>query len=142
MTVHSQLLCRVRTNSCTTEDIDTLKYRVILSDALNYPTQALHVYRLNADVDKRNALMLDNLTPQSAQYTIKAKDDRAGQTSHISLSVVSNKRSETGGLHLCWCIFVGAPTKIFKPHSQISRLGMWTICFPIYTKILFIGLFF
>ena len=40
------------------------------------------------------------------------------------------------------CVRVGAPAKIFKPHSQISRLGMWTICFPIYTKGLFIGLFF
>ena len=99
MTIHSQSYCAVRTNSCTTDDIDTLKSRVILSDALNYPTQALHVYRLNADVDKCNALMLDNLTPQSAQYTIKAKDARAGQTSHISLSAVSDKRSETGGLH-------------------------------------------
>ena len=26
---------------------------------------------------------------------------------------------------------VGKPQKIFKPHSQISRLGMWTICFHI-----------
>ena len=36
---------------------------------------------------------------------------------------------------------VGEPRKIFKPHSQISRLGMWTICFPIYTKGFFIGVF-
>ena len=104
----SELLCRVRTNSCTTDDIDTLKSRVILSDALNYPTQALHVYRLNADVDKRNALMLDNLTPQSAQYTNKAKDARAGQTSHISLSAVSDKRFETGGLHGILKLAIGA----------------------------------
>ena len=41
-----------------------------------------------------------------------------------------------------WVVRVDAPRKIFKPHSQISRLGMWTICFPIYTKGLFIGLFF
>ena len=30
-----------------------------------------------------------------------------------------------------WVVRVGAPRKIFKPHSQISRLGMWTICFAI-----------
>ena len=48
------------------------------------------------------------------------------------------------GLLLCVCLFVLCEyqmvhmggeswhaTKIFKPHSQISRLGMWTICFPI-----------
>ena len=44
----------------------------LAADAVNYPTQALHVYRLNADVDTRNTLMLNNLAPQSAQYTIKA----------------------------------------------------------------------
>ena len=41
-----------------------------------------------------------------------------------------------------WVVRVGMPQKIFKPHSQISRLGMWTICFPIYTEGLLIGLFF
>ena len=57
----SELLCRVRTNSCTSDDIKTLKSREIAADAVNYPTQALHVYRLNADVDTRNILMLNNL---------------------------------------------------------------------------------
>ena len=66
----SELLCRVRTNSCTSDDIRTLKSREIAADAVNYPTQALHVYRLNANVDTRNILMLNNLAPQSAQYTI------------------------------------------------------------------------
>ena len=95
----AELLCRVRTNSCTSEDLETLKSREIAPDIANYPTQALHVYRLNTDVDSRNALMLDNLAPQSAQYTVKAIDSIAGQTSHICLSRLSDKRSETGGLH-------------------------------------------
>ena len=30
-----------------------------------------------------------------------------------------------------WVVRVGEPQKIFKPHSQISKLGMWTICFHI-----------
>ena len=94
----TELLCRVRTNSCTSEDLETLKSREIAPDIANYPTQALHVYRLNTDVDSWNALMLDNLAPQSAQYTIKAIDSIAGQTSHIFLSRLSDKRSETGGL--------------------------------------------
>ena len=94
----SELLCRVRTDSCTSEDIQTLKSREITPDDVNYPTQALHVYRLNSDVDSRNALMLDNLAPQSQQYTIKASDSIASQTGHISLSTLSEKISETGGL--------------------------------------------
>ena len=107
MTVHSQSY-RVRTNSCTSDDIDTLKSRIIQSDAGSYPTQALHVYRLNVDVDSHNALMLDNLAPQSEQYTIKARDARAGQTTHISLSAISDKRSETGGLHGIVKLAIGA----------------------------------
>ena len=98
----SELLCRVRTSSCTSEDIRTLKSCEI---AANYPTQALHVYRLNADVDTRNTLMLNNLAPQSSQYTVKAIDSVAGQTSHISLS---DKRSETGGLHSTLKLAIGA----------------------------------
>ena len=31
-----------------------------------------------------------------------------------------------------WVVRVGAPQNIFKPHSQISRLGMWTICLFIF----------
>ena len=104
----SELLCRVRTNSCIPDDIRILKSREIPVDAANYPTQALHVYRLNADVDTRNTVMLNSLAPQSAQYTIKATDSVAGETSHISLSSLSDKRSETGGLHGTLKLAIGA----------------------------------
>ena len=104
----SELLCRVRLNSCTHQDIQTLKSREIASDTLNYPNQALHVYRLNIDVDSHNALMLDSLAQKSAQYTIKAHDSVSGQTSHISLPTLSDKRSETGGLHGKLTLAIGA----------------------------------
>ena len=71
--------------------------KVIHSNLGNAPTQALHVYRLNVDVDSRNALMLGNLAPQSSQYIIKARDARAGQTAHICLSAISDNVL-TGGL--------------------------------------------
>ena len=48
-----------------------------------------HAYRLNADVDYRNSLMLNNLAPESQQYTMKASDAIAG---HICLSNLSEKR--------------------------------------------------
>ena len=104
----SELLCRARTNSCTPDDIRTLKSREIPVDAADYPTQALHVYRINADVDTRNTVMLNSLAPQSAQYAIKAIDSVAGETSHISLSSLSDKRSETGGLHGTLKLAIGA----------------------------------
>ena len=43
--------------------------------------------------------MFNALAPESEQYTIKACDAIAGQTSHIDLSTLSEKRMETGGLH-------------------------------------------
>ena len=104
----SELLCRVRTNSCTSDDTKILKSRETAADAPDYPTHALHVYRLNADVDDRNSHMLNSLAPQSAQFSIKAIDSVAGQTSHISLSSLSDKRSETGGLHGTLKLAVGA----------------------------------
>ena len=55
----SEPLCRVRTNSCTSDDVKIPKSHEIPADTANYPTQALHVYRLN--VDKRNSLMLNKL---------------------------------------------------------------------------------
>ena len=58
--------------------------------------------RLNADVDYRNSLMLNNPSPESQQYTMKASDAIAGQTSHICLSNLSEKRSETGGSIHCF----------------------------------------
>ena len=36
----------------------TLKSREITADTPNYPNDALHVYRLNVDVDSRNTVML------------------------------------------------------------------------------------
>ena len=52
--------------------------------------------------------MLNKLVPQSAQYTVKAIDSVAGQTCHISRSSVSDKRSETGGLHSTLKLAIGA----------------------------------
>ena len=90
-TAFSELLCRMRTNSCTSKDFQTLKSREIQPAMVNYPSTALHVYRLNVDVDSQNALMLDKLTSSNEQYTIHANDSIAGQTSHICLSTLSDK---------------------------------------------------
>ncbi len=103
-----ELLCRIRTADCTERDLAILKSRELSPDMPNYPKQALHVYRLNVDVDKRNCLMLNDLAPESQQYSIEACDAVAGQTRHIDLSSLSDKRSETGGLHSILKLAVGA----------------------------------
>jgi len=72
------------------------------------PNHALHVYRVNVDVDSRNELMLNNLAAETEQYAIKACDAVAGQTTHIALSSLSEKRSEAGGLQSTLKLAVGA----------------------------------
>ena len=52
--------------------------------------------------------MLNKLAPQSAQYIIKTSDSIAGQTSHISFTGLSDKRSETCGLHSRLKLAIGA----------------------------------
>ena len=67
-----ELLCRVRTATHTEQDIDMLRSREISPDTSSYPTDALHVYRLNVDVDDHNKNMLNAFAPPSQQYCIKA----------------------------------------------------------------------
>ena len=104
----TELLCRVRLGKCTPGDLEILKSRVVTPDSPDYPHNALHVYRLNADVDRRNSFMLNSLAPEDQLYAIKASDAVAGQTRHIDLSRLSNKRSETGGLHDVLKLAIGA----------------------------------
>ena len=54
--------------------------------------------------------MSNSLAPNSAQYTIRAIDSVAGQSSHISLTRLSSKRTETGGLHGTLKVAIGAPS--------------------------------
>ena len=49
-----------------------------------------------------------SLAPENQQYVIEASDAVAGQTRHIDLSHLSNKRSETGGLHGVLKLAIGA----------------------------------
>ena len=91
-----ELLCRVRTAECTIDDLSVLKSREIASDTSNYPNHVLHVYRLNVDVDSRNGIMLNALAPESEQYY------------NIGLSTLSNKRTDTGGLHSVLKLAIGA----------------------------------
>ena len=46
-----QLLCRVRTATCTDEDIKVLESRIITDDHPGYPHDALHVYARSAGAD-------------------------------------------------------------------------------------------
>ena len=104
--VFTELLCRVRVNQCTEEDIRILKSRVTEPTSPDYPVDALHVYRLNKDVDERNDEMLNKLASNDQQFIIKACDSTSGR--HIDLSNVSDKRSDTGNLPTLLKLAIGA----------------------------------
>ena len=94
----AQLLCRVRTATCTEDDIKVLQSRVIEDDHPNYPNNSLHVYRLNVDVDKQNISKLQDLAPEEEHVVIHAIDSTMDKhTQQLNLTMPSSK-SHTGGL--------------------------------------------
>lgn len=94
----AQLLSRVRTCSCTDEDIDTLRSRNIEDDDPNYPQDSIHVYRLNVDVDKQNLLKLHDLAPEEQHVIIHAIDSsKDKRTQQLNLTMPTSK-TNTGGL--------------------------------------------
>ena len=104
----AELLCRVRTASCTSDDIAVLESRVVSPHSPDYPTEALHVYKLNADVDEHNDCMLRRIPSTVRRFAVKASDAATGQTKHIDLASLPTRRTETGGLHGVLNIAVGA----------------------------------
>ena len=70
----AELLCRVRKAQCTEQDIEVLSSRSVTDDDPEYPSQSLHVYSRNANVDVQNTKMLNQLTPEDHQLAIKAID--------------------------------------------------------------------
>ena len=89
----AKLLCCIQTASCT-EDLALLRSRIITDDDPQYPTQALHVYSCNADVDI-NTKMLNLLVPKEQQVTIKAIDH--AKDTRIDVTMPKSK-ANTGGL--------------------------------------------
>ena len=55
----------MRTAEYTNDGLSVLQSREIFPDSPNYPNHALHVYRLNVDVDTQNNLMFNALAPES-----------------------------------------------------------------------------
>ena len=103
----TELLCRVRKAKCTEQDIEVLSSRSITDDD-PYPSQSLHVYSRNANVDVQNTKMLNQLTPEDQQVAIKAIDQ--AKDTHTSLLDVTmpTSKANTGGLVGVLRLAVGA----------------------------------
>ena len=63
-------LCRLRTATCTEDDIKVLESRIIKDNHLNYPDDTLHVYPRNPHADDQNNLKLWELAPEEQHVVI------------------------------------------------------------------------
>lgn len=107
----ADMLCRIRTGTHTAEDINMLRSREVDTADECYPDDALHVYAMNVDVDRRNEKKLSSLAPNDEQrVSINASDDKTDSTGQVNFegTPVSRKRSETAGLHTILVVAVGA----------------------------------
>ena len=94
----AELLCRVRTATCTEEDIKVLESRTITDDHPDYPHDVLHAYPRNQHVDEQNKLKLRQLAPENEHVVIKSIDkDKDKHTQLLDLRMPENK-AKTGGL--------------------------------------------
>ena len=67
----AQLLCRIRTATCTEEHIKVLE-STIKDDHPDYLHDALHVYPRNPHVDDQNKMKLQELASEEQLVVIKA----------------------------------------------------------------------
>ncbi|KAI8500028.1 hypothetical protein Bbelb_223450 [Branchiostoma belcheri] len=102
----ANLLMRVRTASCTEDDIHLLKSRVISRTDPSYPSEALHVFKTNREVDEHNAKHLTTLS--SKVFDIKAIDSKKDLLTGFTNVNMSTKPSDTGGLREVVSVAVGA----------------------------------
>ena len=79
-----------------------------MKDSPGYPKEALHLYRTNESVNKRNEHMLNALACDDELYVIDAQDSATSETQYKNLSNLSKKKADTGNLHHKLRLAVGA----------------------------------
>ena len=94
----AEMLCHVRKNECTSEDLHQLESRLIQDNDPEYPHSALHVYRLNRDVDEDNIKKLNSLAPKDQQVTVVAIDNTKEKNTRQLNMTMPKSRANTGGL--------------------------------------------
>ena len=102
--VFAQLLNRVRTATCSKDDIALLRSREISPDMENYPIDILHVYSTHKLVNEHNSKMLSKI--HETIHTVKAIDSKKDRNSGIDVKF-PEKASETGGLETSLKVAIG-----------------------------------
>lgn len=97
---------RVRTATCTQDDITLLKTRVITKTDTAYPANALHVFKTNKEADQHNEKHLKKLP--NPVFNIKAINKKKDIQTGLIDVIISTKPSDTGGLSEVVSVAVGA----------------------------------
>ena len=101
----ADLLMRVRTATCTQEDVELLKTRVVSKSDNGYPSDALHVFKTNKEVDEHNAEHLKQI--QTPVFHIKSVDVKKDVRTGLIDVAISSKPSDSGGLREVVSVAVG-----------------------------------
>ncbi|XP_078621306.1 uncharacterized protein LOC144887780 [Branchiostoma floridae x Branchiostoma japonicum] len=101
----AQLLLRMRTAECTEDDITVLKSRIISKTDPHYPSEVLHVFKTNREVDDHNKDHLQKLSTQ--HFHIQAIDTKKDIYTGL-VDVGSYKTSNDRGLKETVSLAVGA----------------------------------
>ena len=94
----AELLCRVRKAEHTEEDLDLLRSRALEDGDPDYPHDAVHVYRLNKEVDLDNITKLNRLAPEDQHTVIPAIDYSIDKHTGQLDMTMPNSKANTGGL--------------------------------------------
>ena len=86
----AHFLMRLRTASCTEDDIHLLLSRVVKISDENYPSGARHVFKTNREVDAHNAQHLTNL--EDRIYAIQAQDRRIDLHTGMFVDIVEEQK--------------------------------------------------
>ena len=108
----AELLNRARIGELNSDDLDTLKSRIISPDDDNYPHDSLHAFPTNVQVDNHNTKMMSALnTPLRHMHAVDARKDI--QTGKADVKVPDDP-SKTGGLKEVLSLCVGCRVMVTK----------------------------
>ena len=108
----SEMLNRIRTDSQTKADEQLLEERIISPSDPSYPTEAIHLFPTNDQVDAYNSKKLNELSTHV--YSIKAEDTcKEIQTGQMSVTMPKNP-TDTGGLLETVELAIGARVMITR----------------------------
>ena len=107
----ANMLNRIRIGVPSDDDLKILQKRVILPNEDSYPTEALHVFPLNKQVDEHNLKLLQSL--EKPTYFLHAKSSQTDVTTG-RVNLPANQKNKQDNLEDVLAIAVGARVMLIR----------------------------